>query len=292
MGVAVGAAVGQVESPSQSPAQWVAGVLSTTDAAGSAHLRFVSSTTSPGFGPTTTVGSGVVNFTNGNYRVSSRYHEVAAQSTNGGPAQQVVENWAVETIAIGQTVYSQIDSGLFPFTHWTRAHFPRDVHQAFGLDAGIGAEDAMAGLTPIAPPASVREVGPGTVDGAAATRFLVTSKPVYICGLHGRTLLKTFVGPTMVWIDDLGRLVQLRTAQRIGGSSAPKSPGAPHIQSTSGGSPESIVPIQQAQTTIVTTLTFSDFGQPASIAAPEVVTGSRSTSITLKANASTTPCNS
>ena len=286
LGVAGFAALGQAESPGVTPTAWVASVLSATNAAGSAHLRFSTTTTSADFGPSTTVGTGVVDFANGNYRVTSRYHQFEQESTNGGPPEPVVQNWMVQTIAIGQTVYRQFSfPSAFPSSPWTKANYPRDVHQAFGLDAGIGAENAVAGLALITPPARVSTLGPGEVDGLAATRYLVGSEPVYVCGPHGGTIFHEQLGPTTVWIDSKGRLLQARLSQQSVSSFAPTS------RRTTGSSPSSILPVTAAPTTSTSTLRFSDFGVPVHVVAP-TVNGSeaRSTSISLQLKTSATPC--
>ncbi len=289
IGVAGFAALGQAESTSGvTPAAWVHNVLAATTAAGSAHLRFVTVTTSADASQDqTTTGNGEVDFVNGNFSVTEFFRQHGSESANGGPVQQLEETWGEHTIAIGQTVYHSLvlpvsASVAAPPSGWSRSHFPRQVHQAFGLDAAIGAEDAVAGLASIAPVRAVRELGPGSVDGVATTRYLITAQPLYLCGKHGRTLTLHLVPATTVWIDGEGRLLQARVSDYNKGGPV-QVPAGP---SGSGGSTVTV-----ASSTTVSTLTFSAFGAPVHVEAPSTNgTGGGSFSIALQSKARTTPC--
>ncbi|HWD55764.1 MAG TPA: hypothetical protein VG346_11615 [Acidimicrobiales bacterium] len=153
VGVAAAAALGQVDSPGVPASVWVDDVLSTTAAAGSAHLLFSSVTTGPDPSQRSAfVGSGVVDFTSGDNRVTQLNHQVESESTNGGAPRLVEQAWTGETVAIGQTMYRRevvVLSGHPLPSPWIKSQVPRDVHQAFGLDVGTGAEDAVAGLAGI-----------------------------------------------------------------------------------------------------------------------------------------------
>ena len=146
VGVAVAAVVGQVQSPAASSTNWLANLLATTAAAGSAHLRISSVTLSADpVERSSSVATGVIDFTTGNFRFNQLNHEVSFASTNGGPPQPVPYNWGETEIAIGQSLYekdfvtvSDTSSSLLPTT-WNKFINPRYVHQAFGLDAGTSA---------------------------------------------------------------------------------------------------------------------------------------------------------
>lgn len=282
VGVAAFAALGQLESPSSvTPAAWVANVIASTTAAGSAHLHFTSVTTSADSSlDEATAGSGVVDFANGNFSVTELYRQRESVSTNGGPARQLPETWGQHTIAIGQTVYeSLILPASAPLSGWSRSHLPRKVHTAFGLDAATGAEDAVAGLASLAPVGGVRELGSGSVDGVATTRYLITAQPLYLCGKHGRTVRLHLVPATTVWVDGGGRLLQARVSDYSKGGTLPAPSGS--------GSAVAIPP-----STTVSTMTFSELGAPVHIVAPTVsATGGGSISIaTTESRARTTPC--
>lgn len=285
LGVAAGAALGQVESPGVPAAAWVNDLLSTTAAAHTAHLRFSSVTTSPDQSQRSAfVGRGVIDFTNGDNRITQLNHQVASESTNGGPARPVEQTWTEESIAIGQTVYrndSVILTGHAIPTPWIKSNFPRHVHQAFGLDIGTGAEDAVAGLAGIERVATVRTLGPGTVDGVSSTRYLVTNAPFKVCA-HGRTVSLSLIAPTTIWVDHQGRLLQTRVVTHNAGGQFPAN-----VRKLIGGTVAS-----RAPSTTVTTLTFSDFGAPVRIVAPNTSGPEhpKSISIALKATSSNGAC--
>ncbi|HWF17326.1 MAG TPA: hypothetical protein VG244_14160 [Acidimicrobiales bacterium] len=281
VGVAAGAAVGQAQSPGVTPAQWVDDVLDATVAAGTAHLQFSSVTTSPNPSQRAAdAGTGVVDFANGNFRVTELYRQAQLESTNGGATRLGEEIFGQETIAIGQTVYRHLTSPP-SFTGWMRSHFPRQEHQAFGLDAATGAEDAVSGLANLTPVAAVRSLGSGVVNGASATKYQITDEPLYVCGAHGRTLLVHRFAPTIVWVDRQGRLLRSRAVQSNQGETVQGEPNAP------GGSHTFTI----GPSTTVATLTFSDLGAPVRITAPRVNAPSGGTAIiSLKAKGSTSPC--
>jgi hypothetical protein len=110
----------------------------------------------------------------------------------------------------------------------------------------------------------------------------MTTQPLYVCGAHGQTLFVPLIGPTTVWIDGRGRLVQTQVTQHVRGEAAPQ----PH----STGATQ-VTPIGLAASTTVSTLTFSDFGAPVHITAP-MVSGPqpKSIAVNLKSRATTTPC--
>jgi hypothetical protein len=253
--------VGQVESPGVSASVWVNDLLSTTAAAGTAHLRFSSVTTSPDPSQHSAfVGQGVIDFTNGNNRITQLNHQVGSESTNGGPVRQVEDTFTEESIAIGQTLYRNDDVVLAGHSlpaAWIKSNLPRDIHKAFGLDAGSGAEDAVAGLAGIESVASLQTLGPGTVDGVSSTRYLITNQPVELCA-HGQTVSLPLIAPTTVWVDGRGRLLQTRVATHAAAGQLPAG-----LRKLLGGTSPPTVP-----SATVTTLTFSDFGAPVHIAAP------------------------
>ncbi len=274
VGVVAGAAVGQADYPSLSPGQWVDGVLAATAAAGSAHLHF--STVGSSAEPTERAaesGSGVVDFTNGDFRITQVNHQIEYQSTNGGPQLPMAETWTEVVVAIGQTMYrddSENLDGTSSRPFWERSHFPRDVHQAFGLDAGTDAENALAGLSGITPVAAVRTLGPDTVDGVRTTRYLVTDRPLQLCTSRPgqashpiSTALDPFLAsalvPTTIWVDPAGRLVQAQLTTHI------STQEWKAMRKLSGDSQLPTAPF-----TDVTTLQFSELGAPVHVAAPPV----------------------
>jgi hypothetical protein len=278
VGVAVAAVLGQVQSPvASSTNNWLANLLATTAAAGSAHLRISSVALSADPAErSSSVATGVIDFTTGNFRLNQVNHEISFASTNGGAPQPVPYNWGETEIAIGQSLYekdfvtvSNISSSPLPTT-WNKYINPRNVHQAFGLDAGTAAENAVSGLSGILPVTSMRSLGPATVNGVSTTRYVLTYGAPELCGSRSFLLSQAGGGgargrsasaakayepverPTTVWVDGQGRLVQVRASTF-----------------TSAKELKSVGTFSTASLTNVTTLTFSDFGAPVRIVAPD-----------------------
>jgi hypothetical protein len=264
VGVAVAAVVGQVQSPAASPTNSLANLLATTAAAGSAHLRI--STVGLSADPaerSASVATGVIDFTTGSFRFIQVNHETTFTSTNGGAPRPVPYNWSETEIAIGQSLYEK-DAVFVPGIRspvpstWNKFINPRNVHQAFGLDAGTIAENAVSGLSGILPVTSMHSLGPATVNGVSTTRYVVTYGSPELCGSRsprraaGASVDEPVIRPTTVWVDAQGRLVQIR---------ASTVSSAQELKVLSGSF--------DASRTTVSTLTFSDFGAAVNIVAPD-----------------------
>ena len=290
VGVAAGAAVGQVQSPGVTPAQWVDNVFAATAASGSAHLRFTSLTTTPDTVPlhTSIGGTGVVDFVTGSYQLTQRIGETVVPSVIGHTSPPRSQTFEIRMIAIGQNVYTEFGypSPLrLPSTGWSKSRLPRNVNEGLGLGGDGGGALALSGL--FTDVTSVRVLGPGNVDGVAATRYSVTSAPLYVCDGH-RTLSVQRVGPTTVWVDAQGRLLQARSLQSFGGGATSSGPVKPKRSSNGISSVAGIAP--GAETTS-TSLTLSDFGAPVSVTAPPLSRDhGSSVSIALQSKATDKPC--
>lgn len=280
LGIAGGAAWGQVESPGGTPAQWVDGVVATTEAAGTAHFQFVDVTTSADSSQASkSAGVGVLDFANGDFRVTSLFRQHQFESVNGGAPRLTDRVWGEETIGIGETVYNKLPAPP-PFGYWAKVHYPRNERQDFGL-AASGAEDAVGGLVGPTPVDAVRHLGRGFVGGQPAMRYRISTETLYVCGARGRTLYQNRFSPTTLWIDGQGRILRVRTSLHTPGLTSDGPPDA------SGYSQ----PIVIAPSTTIATLTFSNFGAPVHIAAPPLTgTAGSSHAISLRARGSTSPC--
>lgn len=295
VGVAVAAVVGQVQSPAASSTNWLANLVATTAVAGSAHLRISSVALSADPSErSSSVATGVIDFTTGNFRFNQLNHEVSFASTNGGAPRSVPYNWGETQIAIGQSLFEKdfvTESGTLNVlpTTWNKYINPRDVHQAFGLDAGTAAENAVSGLSGILPVTSTRSLGPATVHGVATTRYVVTYGAPELCAsgsanlvvpargagsrgsiAHAVKAIEPRIGPTTLWVDGQGRLAQVRASTF-----------------TSAHDLKSLGTTYTASQTNVTTLTFFDFGAPVHIVAPDF-TGPQPRSFSVGGTTSTT----
>ncbi len=280
VGVAVGAVLGQSQSPSgplpsaagsgSAPvpaAVWVRDLLATTARAGSARFSYVQVMESPNPVLRNTIaGTGAVDFTKSAVQVAEIERQ-GISSTAGlllpqlsqpvrnavEPARQLVAppNNVVDTIAIGKTVYQELGY------RWMKLALPRDPHVTLGLQLAANASVALAGLEGIEPVASVRKLGPARVDGVGTTRYLVMDTTLQPCTHTVIPAPFETQGPTTVWVDHEGRLVR-----------------ASFILSSSGYLPPSVhalpgfATVPRGAATTTATLTFAHFGAPVTIVAP------------------------
>ena len=104
--------------------------------------------------------------------------------------------------------------------------------------------------------ASVRKLGPDTVDDVAATRYEVTYAPLHVCAPHRQPEV-VHQRPSEVWVDDAGRLVQVRSTSYF----SDRLPRGVKLPAAFAGFPRGPV-------TTVSTLTFSAYGIPVHVVAP------------------------
>ena len=187
--------------------------------------------------------------------------EVNRQLNDGGGAngdQHVRASLdTAETIEIGHTLYEDFGAPLN--SHWMKLPLPREPQSSLGLGAALNGSVALSGLDGVEPIVTVAAAGPATVGGVATTKYVVSTAPPVLCpGQHKTTALTLEQLPTTVWIDEAGRIVQVRSEFRehFGPVPAGISPLFSHIPTGSARS--------------VATLRFSDFGLPLTIAAPTI----------------------
>jgi hypothetical protein len=260
LGGAAGAAFGIAahRTTPASPSQWVAAVLATTEGAGTARFSYTQITSSPNHDLRRALsGGGVVNFSTGDARVSEVDHEITFSSTNNQPLRPVHSTDSEKAIVIGGTLYLANPIPGFAFTGEYRViPFPKLPRSQRGLSLALNAPVALDGLGGPNAVASVRALGPARVDGATTTLYEVTYAPLHICTPHQAPVVIRHL-PTHVWVDDTGRLVQVRGTSYFSGQ-LPKNVKLP--AATEG------VPL--GPTTSVATLTFSAFGSPVHVIAP------------------------
>ena len=259
VGAGVGAALGIVHKGSTpNPSQWVAALLATTEQAGTARLSYTQITSSPNADLRASLsGSGVVDFATGNAEVAEVDHDVSFSSTNNQPLHPVHSTTSVKAIVIGATVY-QADPipGLGATSVYHALPFPKLPRSQRGLSLALNASDALDSLRDSNAVASVRDLGPATVDGASATHYEVTYAPLHVCAPHQPPAVVN-QRPTFVWVDDAGRLVQVRGTSYF----SDRLPRKVKV-------PAAFTGIPRGPTTTVATLTFSAFGIPVHVMAP------------------------
>ena len=98
---------------------------------------------------------------------------------------------------------------------WTKMSWHRDPSQDLGLTFVGNASIALDELEGTRHVVGVRALGAATVGGVATTRYEVSTAPV--CKpVHPSTVVET-QGPSFVWVDAKGRLVQVTGSLRVGG---------------------------------------------------------------------------
>jgi hypothetical protein len=265
VGAGLGAVLGAADSPGTTgssvlvgPAaqQWLAGVLATTKAAGTAHLDSTSFTTSSNSGMGDSgAGSGVVDFAAGSYRVNETDRIVEPSPQNGGPTQETIK---VEQIVIGRSAYLNFGlPGLLP-DFWTKQSTQRDRGE-LGLGSSEGFGALLSALGGPFTALTVTQLGTATVVGVSTTRYLAQTKvePSTSSRCPARKE-KPLLGRATVWVDGEGRLVQVRLQASFGG----KVPASALKQNPSIAD-EATGPITSTRT-----LRLSGFGAPVHIVRP------------------------
>jgi len=261
IGSGLGAAFGVASAPQTTPAQWVASVLAATAEAGSAHFSYSSITTSTNPALQSRVrGSGVVNFTSGNVRVTEV--DTDQQFTTGLLGARIDATPTVnrsQDIDIERSDYKYLSGGNGAQI-WIKTSLPRNPHADLGLsfaDNAAGALDTISGGFEYA--TSVRNQGSVSLSGTPTTRYLVTTASV--CGAPRHLANEPVTeqpGPTTVWVDRQGRLVQVSDSLRIDEirplTLAQQAPG--------------VARLMKGRAATTTTLRFSDLGTPVHITAP------------------------
>jgi hypothetical protein len=218
VGAALGATLGQVNAPGMGSSlvagtaaqRWLAGVLATTKAAGTAHLN--SSQVIAGRKPVpreSTTGSGVIDFATESFRVSETDNRTALTSENGGPAQPRAETTTDEEIAIGPTLYESfgVSGGENLFV---KLSLSRNLFSDLGLSVADGFGDALSTLSRPFNVVAVTDLGSARVDGTPATRYVVQTQAPPICPAARHSI--PLRGTTTIWVDRRGRLVQARVS--------------------------------------------------------------------------------
>jgi hypothetical protein len=181
-------------------------------------------------------------------------------SENGGPTHVQHETTTDGEIVIGRSDYENFGLPGFPDS-WTEQPVQRDEGElGFAFADGFGL--VLSALTGPFTAVTVTRLGMATVNGTSTTRYLVQTRigpsTEAICPARKGTRQKPLLGRTTVWVDDAGRLVQVRAHSYFSG----KIPASFAKQNPSIAD-EPLGPI-----TYTSTLRFSGFGAPVHIARP------------------------
>ena len=259
VGTAAAAALGIAQkSASVAPAQWVTDVLAATEKAGGAHFSYTHVTSSPNPELRGTLsGHGVVDFTNGDVRVTEVDRDITFSSTGNQPLHPVHSTTSEDAIVVGGTVYQANPIPGLAFTEKYRVlAFPALPRSQRGLSLALNAAIALDALNETYTVDSLTDLGAAEVDGVATTQYEVGYAPLHVCAPH-QTPQTLTQRPSRVWIDSAGRLVQVRSTLYF----SDRFPHGSKPPTARAGFPHG------SQTTIAT-LTFSDLGKPVQVAAP------------------------
>jgi hypothetical protein len=259
VGAAAGAALGIAHrTSSETPSQWVAAVLATTEKAGTARFSYAQVTSSPNADLRGSLsGYGTVNFVTGDARITEVDHDISFSSTDNQPLHPVRSTNTQKAIVIGGAVYQAYPiPGIGFASEYHLLPFPKLPRAQRGLSLALNASVALATLHGPNAVASVINLGPATIDGTATTQYEVTYAPLHVCTPHQPPAV---VGqrPSHVWVDNAGRLVQVRSTSFF----SDRLPRGVKVPAALDGFP-------RAPTTTVATLTFSEFGTPVHVVAP------------------------
>jgi hypothetical protein len=113
---------------------------------------------------------------------------------------------------------------------------------------------ALAGFSDPFHAVRVEDLGSNVVDGIPVTGYRVITEPT--CASSRSHHLSVATGPSEVWVDGIGRLVQVRATFSAS------------VEEPTGTPPAGEHPVATATTTGV--IRFSGYGEPVTITAPPV----------------------
>ncbi len=246
----IGAFLGLASQPSMPSVQpSLAVIVATTRSEGTARFTYSSITSSSNpFLRSRSAGRGAVDFRTNSMTTVERDRETQISHDGNGPSRRITQTLVNDQIFIGRRFYTQLDivSSHLP-NRWIKGNFPRGSFGLLGVLDEVGPVGVLdGGLS--AHGTRIELVGHETLGGAAVTKYRVV---VPACTTSTRaTGPREVMGPTDVWLDGEGRLVQVRDVMHITDSAEAL---------TDGGS------------TINNTIRLSDFGAPVTIATPKVL---------------------
>jgi hypothetical protein len=259
-GTGLGAWLGTTPTPTPrlTPAAWVAHLLATTADAGSARFTYTHVTASANPEERAMLnGRGEVDFRSGNVSVTEVDRQDTFTTVPLGVAHGAPTTSIVREIGIGPDEYQNMPPDG-PAPSWIKLPWKRERRGDLGLASAANAAVALDMLTGPAPVDSVRDLGAATLEGERTTRYLVsTAKPTTCPGARRSPLVAT-QGPSLVWVDARGRLVQVENSLHESG----------HLPATILAKIPAFARLPMSPSTTTATLHFSDFGAPVQITAP------------------------
>jgi len=229
------AAAWVTQLPSRSPSAWVARVLAATQAAGTARLSGVVTEHFSYFPPPRT---------NSTSSTFSRLRAIKFEIS--GALDFTAHRLETEAVNRGRPFEHAVQVGRTLFTTRTVGR-PQRVKTDIGVSllGGLADEEPFTSYDPLATPSDtvrVKALGTGTVGGIEVSAYQLVGRS---CGAA------TPLPAVDVWIDHLGRLVQIRIVLRA---------TAPQSKQPAGYPPQSVEHVS-----LVGMFTISNFGSPVTI---------------------------
>ncbi len=223
-------------------------VIAATRAAGTARFTFSSVGSSPD--PehrSISIGKGVVDFRSNSMTTDQRNLSTGSSERDGAGPQAGSTTMLDDQTWIGRTFFARLGlEGEYASSPWVEGHFPRGSYGSLGvLDEvdPVGSFENDIGVHGT----KVQSTGTALVRKESATTYRVT---LPACATKNTSMgFRDAIGPVDLWVDDQGRLIQVRNVVRV--------------TSTTGSDP--------GLTTITSTIRLFDFGVPATIEAPKVL---------------------
>jgi hypothetical protein len=201
-------------------------------------------------------GSGKIDFRNKKVSTDERHTDRGISQDGDAPPQTTTETDLDDDIQIGRLDYDRQWSLPGPSGPWIKSKaFPVGSFGALGLLEDIGPLSLIAKQVSLSN-TTARDFGLETIDGVQTTKYLLIT-PVCTTRSHLFAPIGP-VGPTYVWIDGQGRLVQAKQTLHM---SIPKNP-FPATTVSFGA--------LAGRLTMVSTIRLFDFGAPVRITAPRL----------------------
>ena len=282
LAASVGAARSPVPSASSvDPVHWVSGVLRATEQAGSARFSYSSDVEGANaLLRSSQRGVGVVDFVRGDAQVTEVTRSIefgasgasSASNPSGAsnpagpdlPRQPRPTSTTIEAIDVGGVLYERFDQLPISLGFTKLAGLPLSPRRSRLLALPLSAPSAIDELLAPRQVVSVRVLGTGRIGGAEVTGYEVRTALPPSCPAPSRRTQafpsRLGVGPTLLWVDGAGRLVRIRSSVH---EDIPAGAGAGAVSGVAGS--------LTGTTVMIETLTFSRFGDPVHVVAPNLV---------------------
>jgi hypothetical protein len=264
LGTATGAGLGLAgQSPGQlTAAQEISRIIATTRGARTARFSYssVNVSSNPHLRSSTS-GEGLVNFRSDSMSTTERDRSSElSETTTATSAHRIDQGTVFDEIWIGATEYTRLRIAIADdsYSPWIKDPAgPKDSPGAFGAFEEIGPLGSLT-LDESVHGMQVDDTGHERVRGVETTVYRLVL-PACMAASRGNGFSES-LGPTELWVDGKGRLVQARSSTRL------------VISNKRHGTAPPIGGVVAGRVASVDIIHIDDFGAPATITAPHVET--------------------